>query len=104
MVKTDTQDPRECKHAIEIRPFGIGWHICKLTAKESQCKVEKRGCRCSKFTPKTPHNCTHYGADGGCHKHSQKHGNIHVSMCCKVECGDPCGDYETKTISDEANL
>lgn len=47
------QDPRECKYAIEINPFGVAWHMCDLTNKGAQCKVEKRGCRCSKFKPKT---------------------------------------------------
>lgn len=47
-----TQDPRECKYAIELDPLDNSWHICDLSAKGAQCKVEKRGCRCSKFTPK----------------------------------------------------
>ena len=45
--------------------------------------------------------CTHYGADGGCHKHSQTHGNIHVSIRCKAECGEPCEDFTTKTDKNE---
>lgn len=45
---------------------------------------------------KYPRSCAHYGADGGCHKHSKTHGNIHVSIRCKAERGEPCEDFTPK--------
>lgn len=52
-VRSNPQEPQNCKHAIRLCPFGIAWHIRNLTNRESQCKVEKHGWKCSKFTPKT---------------------------------------------------
>ena len=82
------QDPLECKHYYYNT--GGGWtHWCVNS--NAPCRII-----CSDFAPKYPRNCTHYGADGGCHEHSQKHGNVHVSIRCKAECGEPCEDFKTK--------
>lgn len=90
------QDPRKCKHYVDMLGYCELKHSWSLA--HNLCPYEcGKKCACPDFTPKDPRGCAHYGADGGCHKHSQKHGNIHVSMRCKAECGEPCEDYKTKT-------